>query len=108
YPKDYPAALAAVLGLSIAQVSDPAVLDERIAFEVARCGSWSLALRVWQEITRHQKMRSARAAAEDPVTQGMVPPDAKAGRRWWGLAPNWGGLNFGSALRALAKMIFAS
>ncbi len=133
YPQDYPAALAAVLGMSVAQVSDPGVLDERIAMEVARSGSWSLALRVWQEIVKHQKERQALEESGGMASRGregglggpghggagpgdelqsardgLVPPQPRRGRTWWSWSPNWGGLNFGAALRALAARIFAS
>lgn len=59
YPQDYPAALAAVLGVSIGDLQDDGVMDERIAFEVARSGAWSLAMRVWQEIVHRQEMKAA-------------------------------------------------
>lgn len=114
YPQEYPASLAAVLGLSMAELADAGLLEERIAFEVARNGSWALALRIWQEIARRQKMDdeekpdAARAARRTgPLSMGIVPPFGRA-RTGWRWCPNWKGMPLGQAVSMLAKMIFNS
>gem|GEM_PF-6338121 len=109
YPEDYAKALSAALGIAAGDGGDDEFLEQRVAFEVARVGSWALSLRVLEEIKKRQ---SKKGGGPDPWRMGLKV--GKKGKKPWAyvaanekpvFCPRWMGLNWNIAVGMLAALI---
>ncbi len=120
HPDDYESALAAALGLVADESGNAEFLEQRVAFEIARVGSWALTLRVLAEVKKEQEKRigGAHGGEPDPWRMGMRVRAAKkkpwqyyrgerGGKQHEGpvFCPRWGGLGWGVAVGMLASLL---
>lgn len=127
-PQDYKKSLATALGVSGEEAEDPEFMEQRIAFEVARVGSWALSLRVLEEVKREinakEPSEGKRDAGQDPWRMGLkLGKNAK--HKMWSyqpptgqpamgsgkgvpdaiFCPRWGGLGWGVSIGMLASFL---
>jgi len=119
YPGDYAKALGCALGLVADETGNAEFLEQRVAFEVARVGSWALSLRVLEEVKKEQekRMRGAHDEEPDPWRMGLRIR-AGRGKKPWTYAkgsrngdfapifcPRWNGLGWSVAVGMLSSFL---
>lgn len=119
YPEDYAKALGCALGLVADETGDAEFLEQRVAFEVARVGSWALSLRVLEEVKKEQEKRSIGAHDEEPDPWRMgLRIRAGRGKKPWTYSkgsrngdfspifcPRWNGLGWSVAVGMLSSFL---
>jgi hypothetical protein len=98
YPNDYGAIMSALLGISADSDEDRIYLQQRIAYEVARIGSYAMAHRVMVELKRR-----ARAEEKDRILMGLLFDPKK---KRLSVCKKWlGNISAAKILAALEKKI---
>lgn len=111
YPEDYAKALSCALGLVSGEGVDEEFVSQRVAFEVARVGSWALALRVLEEI---KKKQAKDGKGPDPWRMGLRVGGRGRKKKPWNytpandthvFCPRWMGLGWSASVGMLSTFI---